>query len=79
MIIEDIKVELLGCHEKCVEFIGGNHAPEVNPVGYTDPVKWRLECPNCYTVLKIFPTYDEAVEAGKQHAVDPTMYNPRGE
>ena len=74
--IDNITVTKLGCHEKCVIFEGGKHSPEVNPCGHTNPVEWRLECSGCGTVLKIFMTYDAAIQAGKEHAVDPSMHYP---
>lgn len=67
-----------GISDKCVTFEGGKHLSEVNLCNYIEggPVVWRLECVSCLTVLKIFSTYDEAILAGKQHAVDPELYYP---
>ena len=78
IIITELDCNHPGLNEKCVIFEGGKHEPEVNCVNYgvADPVPWRLECGNCFTVLKIFTTYDEAIQAGKEHAVDPSKHYP---
>ncbi len=79
--IDSLTLLDLVCHhpgitDACVIFEGGKHRSEVNYCENTNPVVWRLECSSCYTVLKLFPSYDEAILAGKQHAVDPKLYYP---
>jgi len=70
--IDNLTVVDSGCNhpglsDKCVTFEGGKHISEVNVCNYVEggPVIWRLECGSCFTVLKIFDTYDEAIRAGK--------------
>jgi len=79
--IDNLTVVDSGCNhpglsDKCVTFEGGKHISEVNVCNYVEggPVIWRLECGSCFTVLKIFDTYDEAIRAGKNHAVYPSVY-----
>lgn len=66
-----LTVKLIGCHKGCALIKGGEHEPEVNPTGSGI---WRLECADCATVLRLFDSYDEAIEAGKQHAADPARH-----
>lgn len=74
MNIKQLTVELLGCHPFCVEVVGADHRSEINPVGFS--TDWRLECPGCTTVLKIFPTYEEAIRGGILHAINPNKFYP---
>lgn len=66
-----ITEESLGCHEGCAQFVGGAHLPEVNPV--CGGPRWRLECPDCGTVLSLHDTRDEAVRVAVDHATSPSQ------
>lgn len=79
--IDNLTVVDSGCNhpetsenEKCVTFEGGKHLSEVNYSGEYFSKPWRLECSSCMTVLKCFVLYDEAIRAGKNHAVYPSVY-----
>ncbi|NUS02006.1 MAG: hypothetical protein HOV97_05515 [Nonomuraea sp.] len=69
-LLVSITEVLIGCHDGCAEFIGGHHKPEINPID--DGPRWRLECPDCGTVLRLCDTRDEAVREAIDHAVSVT-------
>lgn len=59
----------IGCHEGCAEFVGGEHQPEINPI--TGGPRWRMECPDCATVISLHDDREDAVHAARRHAVSP--------
>lgn len=62
-------VRLAECHDTCLDVEGRHgHTANVNPIGNTAPVKWRVDCDDCGTCIRAgFATKREAVEAAKIH------------
>lgn len=58
-----------GCHAECLDVIGPNdHVANVNPIGYTDPTKWRIDCDSCGTCVRAgFKTRADAVAEAERH------------
>lgn len=66
-----VEIRQAECHDTCLDVEGPNgHISNVNPIGYTDPVQWRVDCDCCYTCIRAgFATKREAVEVAKAHVL----------
>lgn len=64
-----VKVVPAECHAECLDVIGPNeHVANVNPIGFTDPTLWRVDCDSCCTCVRAgFKTRDEAQTYAEQH------------
>lgn len=66
-----VKVMSAGCHAECLDVVGpDDHIANVNPIGYTDPQLWRVDCDSCGTCVRAgFLTRADAVAAAERHVV----------
>ena len=64
-----LQVRQAECHDTCLDIEGPNgHIANVNPVGYTNPQVWRVDCDSCTTCIRSgFETKKDALEAAKEH------------
>lgn len=64
-----IKVVPAECHVMCVDVVGPNdHVANVNPIGYTDPQLWRVDCDSCGTCVRAgFQTREAAISEAERH------------
>jgi MinD superfamily P-loop ATPase len=57
------------CCGECLDVEGVNgHVANVNPIGGTSPVLWRVDCNGCATCIRAgFATQEEAIAVAKEH------------
>lgn len=47
------QVRLAECHDTCLDVEGpNNHIANVNPIKFTSPVQWRVDCDSCFTCIQ---------------------------
>lgn len=64
-----ITVKQAECHDTCLDVRGpDDHMANVNPIGETTPVLWRVDCDSCFTCIQAgFHTKAEARDAAVAH------------
>lgn len=64
-----IEVRQAECHDTCLDVEGPDkHVANVNPVGFTDPQQWRVDCDCCGTCIRSgFRSKAEARDVAMEH------------
>ncbi len=65
-----ITVKQAECHDTCADVFTEDHHTEVNPVGYTDPQRWRVDCNTCGTCVRAdLPDKEAAIKKAHRHVL----------
>ena len=62
------------CHDTCLDVQGPDgHTANVNPIGFTDPVQWRVDCDDCGRCIQAgISTKAEARAVALDHVKEPS-------